>query len=1317
MPIRPARIKECLGSFEFGRLFVDELGWSQPSSAKPITFSVVGQEFSGQQIAQLGGVSVLEVTAAEGAIPPAKARAAVHKEIAGPHQENLLIFINGGRNESLWYWVKRDAGKTYPRDHYFEIHQPGDLFLSKLSALVFEVGELDPTGDVSVVEVAKRLREALDVERVTKKFYDEFRAQHIAFIELIHGIANERDRRWYASVLLNRLMFIYFLQKKGFIDNNDQDYLQHKLEATQKLGRDLFYDRFLKLLFFEGFAKTEDQRSAEARKVLGKIKYLNGGLFLPHKIEVDNPDIAIPDKAFENILDLFQRYSWNLNDVPGEDDNEINPDVLGYIFEKYINQKAFGAYYTPPEITEYLCERTIHQVILDKVRQTPFPGSKNHDYASINDLLMDLDNDLCRFLIHETLPTLSVLDPACGSGAFLVAAMKTLLNIYGPVVGKIKISGSTNLKKWLRDVEQDHPSIGYFIRKRIITDNLFGVDVMEEATEIARLRLFLALVASADHVDQLEPLPNIDFNILSGNSLIGLMRVDDQDFDRRHKQGNLFQKSYRELLAEKNRLIGTYRHAATYSDDLRALRDDIQKMQQDADATLDDILLKEFNDLEVKYEQPTWDQKKGELGKAAKRPLKPADIRALRPFHWGYQFDEILNGSRRGFDVIVTNPPWEIFKPNSKEFFEQYSDVVSKNNMTIHNFEAEQSKLLKNAAIREAWIAYLAGYPHQAAYFRWATSFKNQTSVVNGKKVGSDTNSYKLFVEQSHNLLRDGGRCGIITPGGIYADLGAKRLREMLLFECKVDSLFGLTNERYIFEGVEHRQNFCILVFEKSGSTESFRAAFRINTREAISRDELDEFLNSGKADLRLTTDLIRRLSPDSLSIMEFKNEMDVRIAEKMVRSPLLGEHIPGGWAVRLTREFDMTNDSDIFRAKPSSGTLPLFEGKMINQFTASFGKPRYWVSVKEGRRRSIGSAIDSGQRIEADCYRVCFRSVASNTNERTMISAILPPCFLGNSLSAVRVTDVDGNQIVSDPIQIFLCAIWNSFAVDYLIRAKVTTNINYFYIYQIPVPRLNEQDAAFKLIVDRAVKLVCAEPAFDDLARYLGLRGHEDGIIDPAERAQLRAELDGIVANLYGLTEEEFAYILTTFPVVPQTIKDAALAAFREFAPKSIDQQIAALISAGESSTVEFKSSVRWDMRENRLTEPLKYSVIKTVAAFLNSNGGTLLIGVDDERHVVGLRGDYSQFKKADVRDAFENWLTTQLIDQFGKPASRLYAVTFHEVESQDVCRIEVQPSPDPVFVDEKGGKPAQLYIRTGNASRALDTRESIEYSRHRWP
>ena len=123
---------------------------------------------------------------------------------------------------------------------------------------------------------------------------------------------------------------------------------------------------------------------------------------------------------------------------------------------------------------------------------------------------MRLDADLCRILL-DVLPKISILDPACGSGAFLVAAMKNLLNIYGVVYGKIDVLNDTNLQKHLSDIRRVHPSIHYFIRKQIITDNLYGVDIMDEATEIAKLRLFLALVSSAQKLDDLEPLPNIDF--------------------------------------------------------------------------------------------------------------------------------------------------------------------------------------------------------------------------------------------------------------------------------------------------------------------------------------------------------------------------------------------------------------------------------------------------------------------------------------------------------------------------------------------------------------------------------------------------------------------------------------------------------------------------------------------------------------------------------------------------------------------------------------------------------------------------------------
>ena len=707
------RTRDLLQGFDFKTLFSDELGWSRPTLRKPVAFQAADQDFQRVQVAELSGVVVFEVISPEVRIPDAKARAAVHKEVAKHHYENLLIFIDAQRTQSLWYWVKREAGKSYPREHWYFKGQPGDLFLSKLSSMVVEISELDETGAVPVIEVATRLKKALDIEQVTKKFYVEFQQEHLAFLELIEGIDDERDRRWYASIMLNRLMFIYFLQKKEFINDRDADYLQNKLAESKTRGPDRYYSEFLKLLFFEGFAKPEDQRSEQARALLGKIKYLNGGLFLPHRIEMDSPDIRIPDEAFDNLFGLFSRYSWNLNDTPGGDDNELNPDVLGCIFEKYINQKAFGAYYTRTEITGYLCERTIYKLILDRVNRPAIPGVlPARRFESVPEMLMNLDGSLCRELINSVLPDLRLLDPACGSGAFLVAAMKTLIGIYSAVIGRIKFLSDSYLANWLKKIEKEHDP-AYFIKKAIITDNLFGVDIMEEAVEIAKLRLFLTLVASAQTVDQLEPLPNIDFNILPGNSLVGLMHVDDKEFDNRYGQGHLFTGNYfREALTEKNRLIDTYRHTATYADDLRTLRDNIEKKKREALATLDDILLEDFSKLGIKFEEATWDDVKNKEGKPKKRSLRIEDIEELRPFHWGYEFDQIIN-ERGGFDAVITNPPWESVEPHAKEFFAEHNASISKNKMDLADFEAELKTLIVDKRTRKGWLSYLSRFPHQ----------------------------------------------------------------------------------------------------------------------------------------------------------------------------------------------------------------------------------------------------------------------------------------------------------------------------------------------------------------------------------------------------------------------------------------------------------------------------------------------------------------------------------------------------------------------------------------------------------------------------
>ena len=184
------------------------------------------------------------------------------------------------------------------------------------------------------------------MERVTKRFYDHFKTEHARFLKFLQGIPDQEMKRWYVSVMLNRLMFIYFIQKKNFL-NGDPDYLRTKLTESKMEGNDRYYIDFLCPLFFEGFAKPESERRGEAHSLIGKVPYLNGGIFQRHQIEeLHGERIQIPDAAFEALFDFFDQYQWHLDERPLRNDNEINPDVLGYIFEKYINQKEMGAYYT-----------------------------------------------------------------------------------------------------------------------------------------------------------------------------------------------------------------------------------------------------------------------------------------------------------------------------------------------------------------------------------------------------------------------------------------------------------------------------------------------------------------------------------------------------------------------------------------------------------------------------------------------------------------------------------------------------------------------------------------------------------------------------------------------------------------------------------------------------------------------------------------------------------------------------------------------------------------------------------------------------------
>ncbi|MDI9312879.1 MAG: N-6 DNA methylase, partial [Limnohabitans sp.] len=1035
--------RNYLQAFNFKTLFIEELGWSNPTNKNAVSFNTKAGAFFRKAVAELSGAVVFEITTTEGKIPDAHTRSTISLEIQKINFEHILIFVDKDRTQCIWRWLKNQDKKSFSREHIFTKGQNGDLFISKLAGLLVDISEIE--NNITITDVAKKIKSALDIERVTKKFFKQYQDQFILFLDLIAGIDNEADKRWYASVILNRLMFIYFLQKKMFLDGGNGNYLADKLKTSKtSFGKDMFYTVFLNKLFFEGFAKAEEQRNAETEKIIGKIKYLNGGLFLQHKIEKNYPNIAIPDEAFENLFALFDSYSWTLDDTLGGTDNEINPDVLGYIFEKYINQKAFGAYYTRTEITEYLCEQTIYKLILDEINEPEIDektanlaGLKKYKpkrYENIAELLINLDAEHCKKLVvgeNAILANLSLLDPACGSGAFLVAAMKTLINVYAAILGKIEFLGDKKLMEWKNDIQKNHPSINYYIKKQIITHNLYGVDIMEEATEIAKLRLFLALVASAQTVEQLEPLPNIDFNIMSGNSLIGLLRVDATNFEK-HQSQTLFRKSYADLLREKNTALYMYKNPRGI-EDIQVLKDNIDKQRDAALPILNEMLMDEFSNLGIKYEQITWDSAKNKEGKPIKRSVGLHEIENLEPFHWGYDFSEIFR-KKDGFDAIITNPPWEVFQTDEKEFFQEYDKQIQKKKLKIHDWQKQMKDLMKDKDIENAWLNYSSKYPFQSNYFKKSEQYKQ---LLSGK-----LNLYSIFTLQCFNLLKQNGYCGIVVPGGIYSDLSTSKLRELLFEKTQITGLFCFENRKEIFEGVHRSFKFVVLSFEKDKTTQSFPAAFM---RHEVS--ELIDFPKQGASIISL--DFIKKQSPDSFSVPEIKNEMEFSIVEKMLKFPLLSEEVKDAWNIKLGSEFNMTTDSDLFKSSSIKNELPLYEGKMIHQFTHQFASPKYWVNEKEGRIRLLGKKVDDGAIINYQRYRFVHRTLAASTNERTMISSIIPPnTFFSHSLNS-SINDICGNDLIC------IVSLMNSFCLDFYLRLTITTNLTMFFIYQLPVPRL----------------------------------------------------------------------------------------------------------------------------------------------------------------------------------------------------------------------------------------------------------------------
>ena len=1169
------QLREHLREFQFNKMF-EVLGWDHPTGPISNSIKIDGCQISYSRVAEIRGVPVLKFDQViSKKFNSNSERKKFHKKIKNLHYKHLVLFSNED-NFSFSYLSKDEQVRSYS---YFK-GQSGDYFINKLANIHFGIED-----EPKIIEIGEKLEKAFNTEKVTKKFYKDFKNNHFQFQKYIKGIRTEEEKKWYSSLILNRLMFIWFLQRKGFV-NNDFDYLPNKLEESKKKKKDRYYSDFLTCLFFEGFAKKPKERTPKAKKLLGEIKYLNGGLFVPHSIEEkyinkNKNKIKIQDQAFDETFKIFNKYDWCLRNTKGKPDNEISPDVTGYIFEKYINElqrKSMGAYYTRDEITSYLSRNTIRNSVLDKVFK-----HTGRSFDSIADLLHKLDATLCKKLLTDEdsiLNILTVLDPAVGSGAFLVSAMKELMDIYSPIIEKIKNLNNRDLNIWLDDFKNKHKRISYGIKKNIILKNLYGVDIMKEATEVCKLRLFLSLVSSARKTQELEPLPNLDFNIMCGNSLIGL--VNEKDIG---KQLSLLkigdQPSYTEIKKKYNKLVSQYKNKPLSFEKLKELKSSTQNFLKEHSKSLNQVLADKCKQENIQYSEVIDIQ--GKRKNIRKRDVQPEDfystetIRNLNPFHWDFAFNEIM--IKGGFDVIITNPPWEKTKIEDRDFFNKYDSSIDKKKTKKEIVKRKKEQLLKKQDIKRDYLKTEEFYLFQRNYFSKLYQYQAGEIVNTGgskKQASADMDTYRLFTERCFELLNKEGFLGIVLPSGLHKDDGAVGLRKELLFsKTKISGLIDFQNQMEsskgkIFEGVHSRYKFLLLNLQKTKSQDEFPCQFMERDLKVI--DE-NNFPKNPK--MKQSIEEIKKFSPRDYSIIEFKNPRDRQILKKVTQFPKIGEIINNTWNPIFYREFDETNDSHLFKnQRISKNDLPLYKGSAIYQykFNHDLSYVNRYVSTKSQKVQE-----SSGFPFKNKCYknyRLIIRTIASNTNERSLITAVIPKNnFIAHSLNGVYI-DVNGtatmlaksdtktkskNQLAlysdeslknKNKYMLLLQSFFNSFVVDYLIRQKVSSNITQNYIKPLYIPRLTEKDDYFNEIVERSAKLTCIGKEFNDLADEIGIP--KGGVKDQKKRWKLQGEIDAMVAYVYDLTLDEFKYILETFTTGKnqkrlQVLKEYALEAFQK--------------------------------------------------------------------------------------------------------------------------------------------------------------------------
>jgi hypothetical protein len=464
-------------------------------------------------------------------------------------------------------------------------------------------------------------------------------------------------------------------------------------------------------------------------------------------------------------------------------------------------------------------------------------------------------------------------------------------------------------------------------------------------------------------------------------------------------------------------------------------------------------------------------------------------------------------------------PSWEHFKRDDRGFFARHTDSSKDKNQSKQEAWQRRVTLLQDSEIQAAWSDKPSSMLYESDYIR--QKYQSTTGRLT---------FYQLFSERAIHLLGINGICGLVLPSSFQTEHISKALRYLLLYETEIDTLLDFKNTRRIYPSIHSEFKFTLLTTQKGQHGTRFRAAFGLDSLDKLSRFPMHVEI------VEHNIDFLKQASPNFLHILPFTEDMDFGIFEKILAVSSTNNVNNDRWALHSAFEFRRLDNRNLSEEE-TSGCLPVVAGRSIEQYALNNEDTRYWISEKFAR----DWLLNNNRKLNYQKYRLGVRNLTSPKVRRTIVGTIIPKnTFCAGSIRII-INDADDSLTT-----LFCLAILNSFTYDWYYRNNSALQV--LIDNESPIPRLTKQDVGFRPIVERVAKLICTTPEFDDLAAEAGLGNHTESVTEPADRAQLHAELDGLIAHLYGLTEEEFSHILGTFPLVDDEIKEAALREYNHF-------------------------------------------------------------------------------------------------------------------------------------------------------------------------